>query len=110
MEDDDFFDAQSLLGSLQQAFSSAMSASGLSLGGASLAPGGEAGSAAPDEQNIFAMHDLAASIREVRGGGGSEAGQAVQVQVQGRGTPHAVPGLLCWVVKPPPPPPCMQGL
>jgi hypothetical protein len=61
-EVDEFFDARSLLGSLQQAFSSAMAAS--------LAPdAGEPGCASAHQglaaSRALAMHDLAASVRQV---------------------------------------------
>ena len=70
-EVDEFFDAKSLLGSLQQAFSSAMASSYQSTGGgASACVGGGSSTAlwgaGADDVDIFAMHDLAASIREVR--------------------------------------------
>lgn len=78
---DEFFDSKSLLGSLQEAFSSAMSASlyASAAPGTSAMQGGTASceysSAASagvgpagggDLGGILAMHDLAASIREVR--------------------------------------------
>lgn len=67
---DEFFDAKSLLGSLQEAFSSAMSASGSHWGpggwGAASSAPGAAGAAAPlPDLDAFAMRDLAAGIREV---------------------------------------------
>ncbi|KAL4447967.1 hypothetical protein ABPG75_005186 [Micractinium tetrahymenae] len=64
---DEFFDAKSLLGSLQQAFSSAMASSYVSAGGGG--PGSSPGGA---DLDVFAMHDLAASVREV----GGERGKA----------------------------------
>lgn len=88
-EIDEFFDASSALGSLQQAFSSAMVASytsaaaspgcGSAWGLHSGAWGGGAAGGVPsggsgggdDDLDLFAMHDLAASIREVGGAGGS---------------------------------------
>ncbi len=61
---DDFFDARSLLGSLQQVFSSAMASSVTS------AAGSTADFSVPCDldlasSTVFAMHDLAASVREV---------------------------------------------
>jgi hypothetical protein len=66
-EVDEFFDARSLLGSLQQAFSSAMAAS--------LAPdAGEPGCASAHQglaaSRALAMHDLAASVRQDGGASG----------------------------------------
>ncbi len=62
---DEYFDASSLLGSLQEAFCSAMAGSATSAlnmpGAAGLAVDGNLNSGA----DIFAMHDLAASIRQV---------------------------------------------
>ena len=76
---DEFFDSHSLLGSLQEAFSSALSASAYASAGpgasgwgsapGSWAGGGGGGAAGPGGSElggIFALHDLAASIREVR--------------------------------------------
>jgi hypothetical protein len=66
-EVDEFFDANSLLGSLQQAFSSAMASSYHSTAASACgAGGGSIAGAGADDVDIFAMHDLAASIREVR--------------------------------------------
>lgn len=59
---DEFFDAKSLLGSLGQAFSLAIASSHAPAGGGS--PGSLPGGA---DLDAFAMHDLAASIREVTG-------------------------------------------
>lgn len=59
-EADEFFDASSLLGSLGQAFSSAMASSRAPADG-----GGAASLQGGADLDMLAMHDLAASIREV---------------------------------------------
>jgi hypothetical protein len=73
---DEFFDAKSLLGSLQAAFASAMAASSYhsAAGGAGTSQslgGGLHGSCGADlDLDAFTLHDLAASIREARRGAG----------------------------------------
>lgn len=79
---DEFFDAKSLLGSLQEAFSSALAASNA---GASAFYGGAAGADGGGLGGAFAMHDLAASIREV---GGSPLAGAFTGEGRGCATCH----------------------
>ena len=64
---DEFFDAKSLLGSLQEAFASAMSASGVAASGLLASQHAGAAAGVPPDLDAFALHDLAASIREPGG-------------------------------------------